>query len=94
MVVVQHKYTKDIKILILVNAALDWLQDGLSTNQTDEKVKCESTHLTAFSVLLDADPSYYLPEEHKEALSIISYIGSVFSIIGLLLTIITYSLFR
>jgi len=57
-------------------------------------IQCESTHMTAFSVLLNPDPEVSIADKHKHVLSIISYTGSICSIIGLLLTILTYSLFR
>ncbi|XP_035208578.1 uncharacterized protein LOC118183217 isoform X2 [Stegodyphus dumicola] len=70
-----------------------WSADGLKTNHTTDKVICESSHMTAFSVLLDLTPQADKDEMHEVILSIISYAGSVLSIIGLSLTIITYLLF-
>lgn len=70
------------------------MDDGISTNQSAEWIQCESTHLTAFSVLLDPNTVEPVPDIHKQVLSIISYIGSVCSIVGLFLTILTYSMFR
>jgi hypothetical protein len=71
----------------------EWLDDGVLTNQSMDWIQCESTHLTAFSVLLDPN-IMPIPGEHRQVLSIISYIGSVCSIFGLFLTILTYSIFR
>uniref|UniRef100_A0A1W7RAV2 Cadherin EGF LAG seven-pass G-type receptor 2 n=1 Tax=Hadrurus spadix TaxID=141984 RepID=A0A1W7RAV2_9SCOR len=71
----------------------EWSTEGLWVNQTDNLTLCFSTHLTAFSILLDPDPEP-IAESHQQALSLISYIGSGLSLLGLLLTIITYSLFR
>jgi hypothetical protein len=72
----------------------EWLDNGIFTNQSMDWIQCESTHLTAFSVLLDPSVGMPIPDRHKHVLSIISYIGSICSIIGLFLTILTYSMFR
>uniref|UniRef100_T1IQ43 Uncharacterized protein n=1 Tax=Strigamia maritima TaxID=126957 RepID=T1IQ43_STRMM len=71
-----------------------WSQDGISTNQSGNFTWCYSSHLTAFSVLFDPDPNEQLDMKNKIALSIVSYVGCALSIIGLILTIITYSIFR
>ncbi|CAL1288397.1 unnamed protein product [Larinioides sclopetarius] len=70
-----------------------WSAEGLTTNHTKNYVICQSTHMTAFSVLLDVTPRAPKNKTHESILSIISYVGSVLSIIGLSLTIITYVLF-
>ncbi|CAG2056410.1 unnamed protein product, partial [Timema podura] len=73
----------------------EWLQDGIIiVNHSDLVVSCESTHMTAFSVLLDPSPNEPLPANHEFILTIISYIGSTLSIFGLIFTILTYSIFR
>jgi hypothetical protein len=72
----------------------EWLDDGILTNQSMDFIRCESMHMTAFSVLLDPSIGMSIPDQHKHVLSIISYIGSVCSIFGLFLTILTYSMFR
>jgi hypothetical protein len=72
----------------------EWLDDGILTNQSMDFIQCESMHMTAFSVLLDPSVGMPIPDKHKPVLSIISYIGSVCSIFGLFLTILTYSMFR
>ncbi|XP_022246737.1 adhesion G protein-coupled receptor E1-like isoform X2 [Limulus polyphemus] len=71
-----------------------WATDGISTNKTQNFTICSSTHMTAFSVLLDPTPNTEVSSDHQEALSIISYVGCVVSICGLILTILTYALFR
>ncbi|CAM1327799.1 Uncharacterised protein g9589 [Pycnogonum litorale] len=71
-----------------------WSQEGIVTIQSHNRTTCYSTHLTAFSVLLDPVPSEAIPYSHQRILSYISYIGCLISVVGLLLTIITYSLFR
>ncbi|XP_054722019.1 cadherin EGF LAG seven-pass G-type receptor 3-like [Uloborus diversus] len=70
-----------------------WSTDGIITNYTAGKVICQSSHMTAFSVLLDVMPSSKVNERHHTVLSIISYTGSGLSIVGLSLTLLTYSLF-
>lgn len=71
----------------------EWLLNGLTTNQTENKTFCFSNHLTAFSVLLDPTPYLVVPKQHEKVLSIISYVGCALSLTGLFLTILTYSLF-
>jgi hypothetical protein len=72
----------------------EWLDDGISTNQSANCIQCESTHLTAFSVLFDPNRGMQLTYVDKQVLSIITYIGLACSIFGLFLTILTYSMFR
>ncbi|KAJ9580698.1 hypothetical protein L9F63_024126, partial [Diploptera punctata] len=72
----------------------EWLDDGIETNQSSEWIQCQSSHMTAFSVLLDPQLGTAIPDKHRQLLSIISYVGSTCSIVGLFLTILTYSLFR
>ncbi|CAI9723769.1 adhesion G protein-coupled receptor E1-like [Octopus vulgaris] len=70
-----------------------WSTEGLTTKYIDPNITlCESTHLTSFSVLLNTSPGE-LSEIHQKILSYISYIGCIISIVGILLTIITYGLF-
>jgi len=65
----------------------------------NDSIRCETTHLTAFSILLDPRPE---DEEstsvsntiHSHILSVISSVGSTVSIAGLTLTVLTYSIFR
>ncbi|XP_022253082.1 adhesion G protein-coupled receptor L4-like [Limulus polyphemus] len=71
-----------------------WATDGLVTNRTGNTIVCSSNHMTAFSILLDPTPNNEINSDHQEALSIISYIGCVVSICGLIMTILTYLLFR
>ena len=73
-----------------------WSTDGLTTKRDDDRIICESTHLTAFSVLFDpyAIMREKLPEHHRVALSVISYLGSALSMFGLTITVFTYALFR
>ncbi|CAG0902716.1 unnamed protein product [Darwinula stevensoni] len=73
----------------------DWSTDGLTLiSDSDGRVRCASSHLTAFSVLLDPRPVPVEDEGHQVALSLVSYIGAALSIVGLGLTVLTYSMFR
>ncbi|GIX91833.1 adhesion G-protein coupled receptor G6 [Caerostris extrusa] len=71
-----------------------WSTEGLTTNHTKSYVICESSHMTAFSILFDVSPRSVRDETHESILTIISYIGSTLSIIGLCITILSYTLFR
>ncbi|XP_054720828.1 uncharacterized protein LOC129230455 [Uloborus diversus] len=71
-----------------------WSTDGLITNQSGNSTICLSSHMTAFSLLLDPTPNEGISSDHLLTLSIISYIGCGLSMLGLLLTIVTYSMFR
>lgn len=72
----------------------EWKNDGLTTTGDEQFLICISTHLTAFSVLLD--PYFLLHSESTEQLDesalsgIISLIGSLLTIPCLLLTIGIY----
>ncbi|GIY05036.1 adhesion G-protein coupled receptor G6 [Caerostris darwini] len=70
-----------------------WSTEGLTTNHTKSYVICESSHMTAFSILFDVSPLSARDKTHESIMTIISYIGSILSIIGLSLTILTYMLF-
>ena len=58
------------------------------------RVKCHCDHMTNFAVLFSASGPKTHEAKHALPLSIISYIGCAISLIGLTLTLITYSLFR
>ncbi|CAN8002029.1 unnamed protein product, partial [Ixodes hexagonus] len=72
----------------------EWSTAGITTNQSGNVTVCSSTHLTAFSLLLDPMPDLSTPAHHYRILSLISHIGCIMSIIGLFFTILTYALFR
>lgn len=76
-----------------LNSESRWSTDGMSTNQNDENITCSASHMTSFSILFDPSPENIDPANEK-ALSIISYVGSGLSVLGLILTVLTYSLFR
>ncbi|XP_054720827.1 uncharacterized protein LOC129230454 [Uloborus diversus] len=71
-----------------------WSTDGLTTNQSGNSTVCFSSHMTSFSLLLDPVPSDGFSPDHMLTLTIIAYIGCGLSMLGLALTIITYSIFR
>ncbi|CAL8095258.1 unnamed protein product [Orchesella dallaii] len=79
-----------------------WSTAGVTTIYMGDEVKCSSTHLTAFSALIEPLPlpfpgAEYAPVNnsvHSFILSVLSTIGSVCSIIGLSFTVLTYALFR
>lgn len=73
---------------------MKWSTVGITTNQVDGWIHCESTHLTAFSIILDPELERSATTYHKAILITISYIGAIISITGLLFTILTYSMFR
>ena len=60
------------------------------------RVKCYCDHMTNFAVLFSASgPTSHAEHAfHAMALSIISYVGCAISLVGLALTLLTYSLFR
>ena len=58
------------------------------------RVKCQCDHMTNFAVLFSASGPKTHEDRHAMALSIISYVGCAISLVGLTLTLITYSLFR
>ncbi|CAG0914465.1 unnamed protein product [Notodromas monacha] len=76
---------------------MKWSTEGVNTSfATVAKVGCESTHLTSFSLLLDLTPETEssLSPGHQMALTVIGFIGSTLSLISLIITIVTYSIFR
>ncbi|XP_041357961.1 adhesion G-protein coupled receptor G2-like [Gigantopelta aegis] len=57
--------------------------------------RCECHHLTHFALLMDIHPDHFaFSQTDKIALSAISYFGCVASLAALLLTILTYVIFR
>ncbi|XP_049513847.1 cadherin EGF LAG seven-pass G-type receptor 2 [Dermacentor silvarum] len=72
----------------------EWSTTGVTTNRSGNVTVCSSTHMTAFSLLLDPLPGTSLAPHHYRILSLISYVGCIMSIVGLFFTILTYSIFR
>ncbi|XP_066029464.1 adhesion G-protein coupled receptor D1-like [Pocillopora verrucosa] len=76
-------------------------QDGFSkdgchivTSQSNsEETVCSCNHLTHFAVLVDYRSDSVLSQKDEDILEIITYLGLSLSIIGMILTIIMYSLF-
>jgi len=73
----------------------------METIQTADGVICRSTHMTAFSAIIDPLPFPFPGNDYRpisptqeKILKILSSIGSGLSIIGLAGTILTYGLFR
>ncbi|XP_022238293.1 latrophilin Cirl-like isoform X1 [Limulus polyphemus] len=72
----------------------EWLTDGCSVRSTNlTHTVCACNHLTNFAVLMDIK-GVKLSVEHNMALRVITYIGCVVSVVCLLLTILTFQLFR
>ncbi|XP_038058916.1 adhesion G-protein coupled receptor G2-like isoform X5 [Patiria miniata] len=72
-----------------------WSTEGCSLDSgndiDDSNVVCKCNHLTNFAMLMDIYDGPPIPPGHQLALSIISYIGCTLSLIGLTLTLITYT---
>ncbi|KAH9494692.1 Adhesion G-protein coupled receptor G2 [Bulinus truncatus] len=75
--------------------ASTWSTDGVTQFEDDnDTVICHSTHLTSFAVLMDTTPDQHFSKPHEDALTYITYIGCGISLACLLLTVLTYGLFR
>ncbi|KAB7506979.1 Adhesion G protein-coupled receptor L3, partial [Armadillidium nasatum] len=71
-----------------------WSEEGCSVilyNITHATCRCD--HLTNFAVLMDVHASPISPQ-HQVALSVITYVGCVISIVGLLLATIVFHAFK
>ncbi|XP_076445246.1 uncharacterized protein LOC143283086 isoform X3 [Babylonia areolata] len=75
-----------------------WSSEGCTlalSLSSDNSSTCQCSHLTNFALLMDVyGAGGVLSEADKKALSIISYIGCGLSLLALLLTLLTYSLFK
>lgn len=72
----------------------DWSQHGCWVEASNEThTVCACDHLTNFAVLMDVR-SVKLTHSNQVALQVITYAGCFVSIVCLILTIITYQLFR
>ena len=71
-----------------------WLSDGIITEIIDNTtVRCLSSHLTSFAVLVDVSGTYSKTVNEtdpvvREALSVVSYIGCSISVVCLIATIV------
>lgn len=76
---------------------LEWSTQGCSVRNhvPGSHTDCECNHLTSFALLMDIyQTGGGLSEANRLALTYISYIGCGVSLLGLLLTLITYFMFR
>lgn len=74
-----------------------WSDKGckrIDDNQDENRIKCSCDHMTNFAILVDLYGDETEDENHAIALDIITYIGCTLSIFGLLLTIITFMIFK
>lgn len=66
-----------------------WSTEGISTEVlSNGTIKCSSTHLTSFTILVSVQGEDFNNGAERLALQIVSYIGCVISILCLILTII------
>ncbi|XP_074098366.1 latrophilin Cirl isoform X4 [Cotesia typhae] len=71
-----------------------WSEQGCRTTRSNEThTVCECNHLTNFAVLMDVH-AVKLDMTHQVALQIVTYVGCIISIVCLVLTIMTFQLFR
>ena len=71
-----------------------WHSAGIETTLLDDGIiECTSSHMTAFSVLFDPTPDLVIDDKNLNILTILTHVGSLLSIIGLIFTIITYAMF-
>ncbi|XP_071507981.1 adhesion G-protein coupled receptor G6-like [Diadema antillarum] len=78
------------------NGTGNWSTRGcrLSNSSTDERPECECDHLTNFGILMDIYGGSAISDQVDFILEIISYVGCCISILGLLVTILTYTFNR
>ncbi|XP_031558808.1 adhesion G-protein coupled receptor D1-like [Actinia tenebrosa] len=70
-----------------------WSSEGCTlVKSTDQYVECSCNHLTHFAVLMQVKDDQ-LSSEHQDILEILTYLGLTLSIIGCILTFMTYFLF-
>eukprot|EP00057_Strongylocentrotus_purpuratus_P027921 XP_011682395.1 PREDICTED: uncharacterized protein LOC583016 isoform X2 [Strongylocentrotus purpuratus] len=74
------------------NGTGDWSTEGcsLSNTSTDSRPVCQCDHLTNFAVLMDIYGGSTLSDKEDYILEILSYVGCSMSVVGLVITIITY----
>ncbi|XP_053396684.1 adhesion G-protein coupled receptor G6-like isoform X2 [Mercenaria mercenaria] len=77
-------------------ATKSWSADGCAVNQTtDDYTVCHCDHLTNFALLMDVySTGGGLSKANSVALSIISYVGCGLSLLGVIITLLTYLKFR
>ncbi|XP_037088776.1 uncharacterized protein LOC119109286 [Pollicipes pollicipes] len=55
---------------------------------------CTCNHLTNFARVFNYEPDIYLSEAHHRLLDVITYVGCALSLLGLVLTMLTFVLFK
>ena len=85
-------------IVIMFSGGLgNWSEEGCKFVEMSEgRVQCRCNHMTHFAVLFSVHGPEVkaLEKHHLKALTIISYVGCAISLVGVTLTLLTYSLFR
>ncbi|CAG2222328.1 ADGRG6 [Mytilus edulis] len=79
------------------SSSIEWSSQGCIVKEhvKGSHTDCECDHLTSFALLMDIyQTGGSLSEANKLALTYISYIGCGVSLLGLLLTLLTYFMFR
>ncbi|XP_071853992.1 uncharacterized protein [Apostichopus japonicus] len=78
------------------NGAGDWSEEGCKyAGATDDSVACECDHLTNFAVLMDyTDEVEEMSEAYTAFLDILTKIGCTVSIIGLIVTLVIFAIFK
>ncbi|XP_071810402.1 uncharacterized protein [Asterias amurensis] len=72
-----------------------WDTTGMQLISTENNsVVCQSSHLTYFAIIMDPGLSAKISPFHRRNMTIISKVGVSITLIGLLLTFITYVLFK
>ncbi|XP_065916199.1 adhesion G protein-coupled receptor L4-like isoform X2 [Dysidea avara] len=73
-----------------------WSTEGCKKiDQTAERTKCVCNHLTHFGILFDSrGGSSQISSENKTALSLVTYLGVGFSLLALILTMISFVILR
>ncbi|PIK44969.1 putative G-protein coupled receptor [Apostichopus japonicus] len=78
------------------NGVGDWSEEGCKyAGATDDSVACECDHLTNFAVLMDyTDEVEEMSEAYTAFLDILTKIGCTVSIIGLIVTLVIFAIFK
>ncbi|XP_022109063.1 cadherin EGF LAG seven-pass G-type receptor 2-like [Acanthaster planci] len=72
-----------------------WDTTGLKLiSKANNSAVCESSHLTYFGIIVDPGMPFEIPATHMKILSIITRVGLCVTLCGLLLTFLTYLLFK
>ena len=81
---------------ILADGLGNWSMEGCFYSGTKSgHVTCHCDHMTNFAILLTADQDRdERDSDHRDVLSVISYVGCGVSLFAAILTLITYAFFR